>query len=93
MLFILKLYLIFLIICILCIFLNKKLKSPALSPDLNPIEMVWNEMKQFVKRKNCKTQNEFEQAVFEFQSKLTPEKCKKYIDRLKNVCLYLKKLK
>ena len=62
-----------------------KIKSPPLSPDLNPIEMVWNEMKNYVKKQKCKKQSDYEIAISDFKSNLTPDRCKNYIDRLKKV--------
>ena len=55
--------------------------------------MVWNEMKNFVKRKFCKTPEEVANAIEEFRLSLTPEKCQNYINRIHNVIkLFLKAL-
>ena len=31
----------------------KKIKAPALSSDLDPIEMVWSDLKSYVRKKIC----------------------------------------
>jgi uncharacterized pyridoxal phosphate-containing UPF0001 family protein len=46
-------------------------------------------MKNFVREKFCKTQEEVAYAINEFKAKLTAENCQKYINKLKKV----KKLK
>ena len=53
--------------------------------DLNPIEMVWNEMKNYVRNKFCKTPEEVAGAMEEFRVSLTPEKCQNYINKLHEV--------
>lgn len=35
-----------------------KILAPALSPDLNPIEYLWHELKDFVRAKRCLTKEE-----------------------------------
>ena len=62
-------------------------KTPAESPDLNPIERVWSHLKQFltytVKPKNKK---ELVDGIKLFwKQKLTITQCKKYIDHIKRV--------
>ncbi|CAF0852040.1 unnamed protein product [Brachionus calyciflorus] len=63
------------------------IRSPPRSPDLNPIEMLWHEMKAYVRKFNCTTDAEIAEKVIGFQRNLTPERCQKYIDRLKKACL------
>ena len=41
-------------------------KAPPSSPDLNPIENLWADMKKFVGSKLCKTMRELKIAVSEF---------------------------
>ena len=56
--------------------------------------MVWNEMKNFVKSKLCKTSEEVANAIEEFRLSLTPEKCQKYINRIHKVIkIFFKGLK
>lgn len=60
--------------------------TPAESPDLNPIEMVWHELKHHL-RKHVKPKNKEElvNGIISFGATVTPEKCKKYINHLDKV--------
>ena len=62
-----------------------KKRSPAQSPDLNPIEWVWSDLKQYVRKQYCSNQEELITAIHRFQQKLTPGYCQKYIKKLKEV--------
>jgi transposase len=62
-------------------------KSPPQSPDLNPIEMLWADMKKFIRKQRCRNINDVQNAIAVFHRALTPEKCTKYIDRLHKVNL------
>lgn len=61
------------------------MESPPYSPDLNPIENVWRDLKYHVMQKFCRTVDEIAEAVEEFRQTLTPEKCESYIRNLKHV--------
>ncbi|CAF1083718.1 unnamed protein product [Brachionus calyciflorus] len=61
------------------------IKSPPKSPDLNPIELVWNELKNFVRKKEISNELDLFQAINDFQKTLTVEKCKSYVGHLKKV--------
>lgn len=62
------------------------LRTPPESPDLNPIEYVWHELKHFL-RTSAKPQNKEElfAGIQQFWATMTPEKCSRYIDHLKKV--------
>ena len=62
-----------------------KIKSPPKSPDLNPIEMLWNPLKNVIRKKFCRTIDEVVEAVYEFQTNLTPKKCQAFINKLNEV--------
>ena len=60
--------------------------TPAESPDMNPTENLWHELKHFL-RMVVKPSNK-EELVVEIQrswDSITPEKCQRYIGHLKKV--------
>ena len=61
-------------------------KSPAESPDLNPIEKIWGSMKTYLRDKH-KPRNleELKEGIRAYWKKLTPEVCTRYIDHLQKV--------
>lgn len=63
------------------------MRSPPQSPDLNPIEWVWSDLKQFVSKKRCRCVSDLVEAIREFEKKLTAEYCRKYIRKLPEVIL------
>ena len=50
--------------------------------------MVWSEMKNYIRDKFCKTQEEVAEAVEEFRKTMTPEKCQKYINKINEVNIF-----
>ena len=61
-------------------------KSPAESPDLNPIELVWGSMKTYLRDKHKpKNLEQLKDGIRTYWRSLTPELCTKYIDHLKKV--------
>ena len=61
-------------------------RSPAESPDLNPIELVWGSMKTFLCDKHKpRTLLELKEGIALYWRKMTPEMCTKYIDHLQKV--------
>ena len=56
------------------------LKWPAMSPDLNPIEHLWRDLKTAVGRRHPSNLRHLEQLVKQEWSKIPLERCKKLID-------------
>ncbi len=60
--------------------------TPAESADLNPIENIWHEMKEYVRREvKPTTKGELVTGVAQFWGTVTSEKCRKYIRHLHKV--------
>lgn len=60
--------------------------TPAESPDLNPIENLWHELKEYVRREaKPTTKEELVRGIMTFWSKVTGEKCRKYIRHMHKV--------
>ena len=61
-------------------------KTPPESPDLNPIENLWHEMKEFLRRE-VKPHNKAElvAGIEKFWGSVTKEKCRRYIWHLRKV--------
>ena len=60
--------------------------TPPESPDLNPVELVWGSLKQYL-RNFAKPKNlqELKEGIKQFWHTLTPEVCRKYISHVKKV--------
>lgn len=56
------------------------IKWPAMSPDLNPIEHLWRDLKMAVWRRHPSNLRDLEQFAKEEWSKIPAEHCKKLID-------------
>ena len=56
------------------------------SPDMNPIENLWHEMKEYLRREvKPKTKQELITGIEQFWETVTGEKCRKYIRHLQKV--------
>ena len=65
--------------------------TPPESPDLNPIECVWHEMKHYLRKyAKPKTKAELEQGIYDFWKTMTPAKCSKYIGHSEKLFLFTK---
>ena len=61
-------------------------KTPAESPDLNPIENVWATLKHYVAKDMPRTQQDLVDSIVKFwDSHLPVEQCNRYIDHVYNV--------
>lgn len=61
-------------------------RTPPESPDLNPIENLWHELKEHLRAKvKPKNQSELVEGIKGFWSTVNRAKCKKYIRHLKKV--------
>ena len=61
-------------------------KTPPESPDLNPIENLWHELKEYLRREvKPKTKDELVDGIVEFWGSVSGEKCRKYIRHLDKV--------
>lgn len=55
-------------------------------PDLNPIENLWHELKEYIRREvKPKTKDELVTGIFKFWERVDIAKCLKYIGHLKKV--------
>ena len=61
-------------------------KIPAESPDLNPIENLWHELKEYIRREvKPKTKDELNQGIVRYWGTVDTAKCSKYIGHLRRV--------
>lgn len=61
-------------------------KTPASNPDLNPIELIWHTLKEYLRTVyKPKNLTDLKTGIKTFWSTVTPEECCKYINHLKKV--------
>jgi transposase len=73
-------YLLLLLLLLYIIVKNlQKIRLPAYSPDMNTIELVWHELKAYLRKKQCLNLDQFIHRIQKFfHYKLTPAKCSNY---------------
>lgn len=61
-------------------------KTPAESPDINPIEKIWADLKRFLRAFiKPKTKDELIRGIETYWGTLTAEKCTRYVDNVRKV--------
>lgn len=61
-------------------------RTPAESPDMNPIENLWHELKEYNRREvKPTTRDELKEGIKDFWKTVTVAKCQKYIGHLRKV--------
>ena len=60
-------------------------QAPSSSPELNPIELVFADLKSFIEERMCSNLNELRKAINMYRSSLTPAKCASFISHLQSV--------
>ena len=61
-------------------------KTPPESPDCNPIENLWHELKEYLRREiKPETKRELVGGIEEFWARVDVAKCRKYIRHLRKV--------
>ena len=60
-------------------------RTAAYSPDINIIELVWSDLKRFLRERNCRSFDDLVLSVRLFEQKMTPDYCRRYINHLKVV--------
>ena len=61
-------------------------KTPPESPDCNPIENLWHELKEYCRREvKPRTKDELVDGILEFWKTVDAQKCQKYIKHLRKV--------
>ena len=68
------------------VFTENRWKSPLESPDINPIENLWHEMKEHLRREvKPQTKQQLMDGIYAFWRTVDVAKCAKYIRHLRRV--------
>jgi transposase len=59
---------------------------PAYTPIFNPIENLFSQWKNLVRRRNCRNEDELFNVIHNFESIVTEDDCKNYVSHCKNTC-------
>lgn len=62
----------------------KQLHSPPQSPDLNPIEHLWDELERRIRKRVIRNKNDLKTALTEEWNKILPDVTKKLVFSMKN---------
>ncbi len=62
-----------------------KIRSPPYSPDLNPIELVWADMKRFIRKSPLSSPKDIVTAISKFHTTITPDYCQNFIQNLNKI--------
>ena len=68
-----------------CILYICKLQTPSYLPDINVIELVWADLKKYIRKHRAETLHDLIRLIRKFEKKLTPAYCKRYCDHVKTV--------
>ena len=60
-------------------------QTPPESPDINPIENLWHELKEYIRREVKPHTKELVDGILAFWKTVDVNKCKKYINHLRKV--------
>ena len=64
----------------------KVMEWPSQSPDLNPLELLWEECDRQVKKRKPTNLHDLEDAVKDVWTNMAPEKMEKLINRMPALC-------
>ena len=62
----------------------KQLHTPPQSPDLNPIEHLWNELGRRIRNHDVRNRQQLQSVIMKEWGSITPEITQKLVDTMKN---------